>query len=168
MSFNLMSSNLMSSNLIIKILAFLFIIYFCYLAFLDYKYREVKRRLVLFAYPFVFYVNWQVTEFKMILIFSSIILALTLYISALRKPNSFGAIDILFAPLVTIWFNEWSFVYSLALIIINSIFWKIGVVDRFFKQEGKPLTNPYLVTMLEVFFVFLIITPNNFHIIFSL
>lgn len=163
-----MTFNLMLPNLIIKILAFLFIVYFCYLAYLDYRYREVKRRLVLLAYPFVFYVNWQVVEFKLILIFSSIILALTLYISALMKPNSFGAIDILFAPLVTVWFNEWAFVYSIALIIINSIFWEIGLVDRFFKREGEPLTNPYLVTMLEVFLVFLIIAPNNFLKIFSL
>lgn len=151
-----------------KILAFLFIIYFCYLAYLDYKYREVKRRLVLACYPIVCYLNFKVSENLMLTIFGFLILFITLYVAVLMKPNSFGAIDILMAPLVTIWFNEYSLVYSLVLIIINSLIWKIGLVENLFSREGEQLSNPFLITMLVVFILFLMTSPNNFDIILSL
>lgn len=151
-----------------KILAFLFIIYFCYLAYLDYRYREVKRRLVLVCYPIVCYLNFKVSENLMLTIFGFLILFITLYVAVLMKPNSFGAIDILMAPLVTIWFNEYSLVYSLVLIIINSLIWKIGLVENLFSREGEQLSNPFLITMLVVFILFLMTSPNNFDIILSL
>lgn len=151
-----------------KILAFLFIIYFCYLAYLDYKYREVKRRLVLAWYPIVFYLNFKVSDNLMLTAFGCLILFLTLYIVTLMKPSSFGAIDILMAPLVTIWLNEYSLVYSLVLIIIDSLIWKMGLVKTLFDREGEPLSNPFLVIMFVVFILFLITSPNNFDIILSL
>lgn len=151
-----------------KILAFLFIIYFCYLAYLDYRYREIKRRLVLVCYPIVFYLNFKVSENLMLTVFGALILFLTLYIAVLMKPNSFGAIDILIAPLVTIWFNEYSLVYSLVLIIINSLIWKIGLVEKLFSRESESLSSPFLVTMLIIFILFLMTSPNNFNLILSL
>lgn len=151
-----------------KILAFLFIIYFCYLAYLDYRYREIKRRLVLVCYPIVFYLNFKVSENLMLTVFGALILFLTLYIAVLMKPNSFGAIDILIAPLVTIWFNEYSLVYSLVLIIINSLIWKIGLVEKLFRRESESLSSPFLVTMLIIFILFLMTSPNNFNLILSL
>lgn len=153
---------------IFKILAFLFIIHFCYLAYLDYRYREVKRRLVLIWYPIVCYLNFKVSENVMLTTFGFLILFITLYIVVLMKPNSFGAIDILMAPLVTIWLNEYSLVYSLVLIIINSLIWKIGLVEKLFSREGEQLSNPFLVTMLIVFILFLMTSPSNFRIILSL
>lgn len=151
-----------------KILAYLFIVYFCYLAYLDYRFREMKRRLVLACYPIVCYLNFKVSENLMLTVFGFLILFLTLYVVTLMKPNSFGAIDILMAPLVTIWFNEYSLVYSIVLIIIDSLIWKIGLVEKLFSREGEPLSNPFLVTMLVIFILFLMMSPNNFDIILSL
>ena len=155
-------------NNINKILAFLILIYFCYLSYLDYRYRGMKRRLVLFCYPIVFYLNLIVSENILVTIFGSLILFLTMYIVTLINPSSFGAIDILMAPLITIWFNEYSIVYSLALIVIDSLIWKTGLVEKLFSREGEKLSNPFLVTMLVVFILFLMTVPNNFNIILSL
>lgn len=151
-----------------KILAFSFIFYFCYLAYLDYQYREMKRRLVLVCYPIVFYLNFKVSENLMLTIFGSLILFLTLYIVVLMKPGSFGAIDLIMAPLITIWFNEYAFLYSLVLIVVNSLIWKLGIVKKLFSRENEELTSPFLVVMLVVFLLFLMTTPNNFNIILSL
>lgn len=153
-------------NFILKILACLFIIYFCYLAYLDFKCREVKRRLVVFAYPLVFFVNLSVNPHIPVVLFSSLILFITLYVTTLFKPGSFGTIDIIFAPLVTVWFNEYAMFYCLALIIVNSLFWGLGLVRRLFSKDNEKLTNPFLVTMLSVFLVFLVIVPSNFGLIF--
>ena len=149
-------------SILFKILALLFIGYFFYLAYLDFRFREMKRRLVLILYPLVFYINFKVSSNLMLTVF------LTLYLVVLMKPNSFGAIDILMAPVVTIWFNEYAILYSLALIIVNSLLWRFGIVDRLFKREGEVISSPFLVIMLSMFLVFLILVPSNFGIIFSL
>lgn len=151
-----------------KILALLFIGYFFYLAYLDFRFREMKRRLVLILYPLVFYINFKVSSNLMLTVFGMIILFLTLYLVVLMKPNSFGAIDILMAPVVTIWFNEYALLYSLSLIIVNSLLWRFGIVDKLFKREGEVISSPFLVIMLSMFLVFLILVPSNFGIIFSL
>ena len=158
----------MLPNFIIKILALIFIVYFVYLCYLDYRYREMKRRLILLSYPLVFYVNLVVCDNMFVTLLSSFILFISLYITCLFKTDSFGTIDILFAPLVTIWFNEYAFVYSLCLIIINSLLWGIGIVEKLFSRKGKDLSNPFLVTMFVTFLLFLILVPNNFVKIFSL
>lgn len=119
-------------------------------------------------YPLVFYINFKVSSNLMLTVFGMIILFLTLYLVVLMKPNSFGAIDILIAPVVTIWFNEYAILYSLALIIVNSLLWRFGIVDRLFKREGEVISSPFLVIMLSMFLVFLILVPSNFGIIFSL
>lgn len=155
-------------SILFKILALLFIGYFFYLAYLDFRFREMKRRLVLILYPLVFYINFKVSSNLMLTVFGMIILFLTLYLVVLMKPNSFGAIDILMAPIVTIWFNEYAMLYSLALIIVNSLLWRFGIVDRLFKREGEVISSPFLVIMLAMFLVFLILVPSNFGIIFSL
>lgn len=155
-------------SILFKILALLFIGYFFYLAYLDFRFREMKRRLVLILYPLVFYINFKVSSNLMLTVFGMIILFLTLYLVVLMKPNSFGAIDILMAPVVTIWFNEYAMLYSLALIIVNSLLWRFGIVDRLFKREGEAISSPFLVIMLAMFLVFLILVPSNFGIIFSL
>lgn len=155
-------------SILFKILALLFIGYFFYLAYLDFRFREMKRRLVLILYPLVFYINFKVSSNLMLTVFGMIILFLTLYLVVLMKPNSFGAIDILMAPVVTIWFNEYAILYSLALIIVNSLLWRFGIVDRLFKREGEAISSPFLVIMLAMFLVFLILVPSNFGIIFSL
>lgn len=155
-------------SILLKILALLFIGYFFYLAYLDFRFREMKRRLVLVLYPLVFYINFKVSSNLMLTVFGMIILFLTLYLVVLMKPNSFGAIDILMAPVVTIWFNEYALLYSLALIIVNSLLWRFGVVDKLFKREGEVISSPFLVVMLAMFLVFLISVPSNFGIIFSL
>ena len=155
-------------SILFKILALLFIGYFFYLAYLDFRFREMKRRLVLILYPLVFYINFKVSSNLMLTVFGMIILFLTLYLVVLMKPNSFGAIDILIAPVVTIWFNEYAILYSLALIIVNSLLWRFGIVDRLFKREGEVISSPFLVIMLSMFLVFLILVPSNFGIIFSL
>lgn len=155
-------------SILFKILALLFIGYFFYLAYLDFRFREMKRRLVLILYPLVFYINFKVSSNLMLTVFGMIILFLTLYLVVLMKPNSFGAIDILMAPVVTIWFNEYAILYSLALIIVNSLLWRFGIVDRLFKREGEVISSPFLVIMLSMFLVFLILVPSNFGIIFSL
>lgn len=155
-------------SILFKILALLFIGYFFYLAYLDFRFREIKRRLVLILYPLVFYINFKVSSNLMLTVFGMIILFLTLYLVVLMKPNSFGAIDILMAPVVTIWFNEYAMLYSLALIIVNSLLWRFGIVDRLFKREGEVISSPFLVIMLAMFLVFLILVPSNFGIIFSL
>ncbi len=155
-------------SILFKILALLFIGYFFYLAYLDFRFREMKRRLVLILYPLVFYINFKVSSNLMLTVFGMIILFLTLYLVVLMKPNSFGAIDILMAPVVTIWFNEYAMLYSLALIIVNSLLWRFGIVDRLFKREGEVISSPFLVIMLAMFLVFLILVPSNFGIIFSL
>lgn len=155
-------------SILFKILALLFIGYFFYLAYLDFRFREMKRRLVLILYPLVFYINFKVSSNLMLTVFGMIILFLTLYLVVLMKPNSFGAIDILMAPVVTIWFNEYALIYSLALIIVNSLLWRFGIVDRLFKREGEVISSPFLVIMLSMFLVFLILVPSNFGIIFSL
>lgn len=155
-------------SILFKILALLFIGYFFYLAYLDFRFREMKRRLVLILYPLVFYINFKVSSNLMLTVFGMIILFLTLYLVVLMKPNSFGAIDILMAPVVTIWFNEYAMLYSIALIIVNSLLWRFGIVDRLFKREGEAISSPFLVIMLAMFLVFLILVPSNFGIIFSL
>lgn len=160
--------SIISQNILLKMLALAFIFYFCWLSYLDYQYREVKRRFVLLIYPIVIYVNLVVSENILITIMSSTILFITLWVTAIRRPSSFGTIDLLVAPLVTIWFNEYAIVYSITLIIVNSLFWNLGVVKKLFSREGKDLSNPFLVTMLAIFLVFLAIVPNNFYIIFSL
>ena len=157
----------MSPNLL-KILALFYVIYVIYLCYRDYRFREVKRRIVLLSYPFVLLMNWELVEFKLILVFSSLILFITLYLCVLSNPSSFGAIDILAAPIFTIWFNEWSVVYSIVLIIVNSLFWNFGIVKRLFKKDGESLSNPFLITMSIVFLIMIIAVPNNFRIIFSL
>ena len=128
----------------------------------------MKRRLVIIGYPFVFAINLVVSENLLITMFSSLILFITIYITELRKPNSFGTIDLIFSPLVTIWFNEYAVIYSVALIITHSLMWEFGIVEKLFSRKNKTLSNPFLVTMLVVFLVFLVTTPNNFRIIFSL
>lgn len=156
----------MLPNFILKILALLFIVYFCYLAYLDFKYREMKRRLVLVAYPLVYLVNLSINPNIPIVLFSSLILFITLYVSALFRPGCYGTIDILFAPLATVWFNEYAIIYCLALIIINSLLWGLGITKKLFSRENEQLTNPFLVVMLSVFLIFLVVVPNNFVIIF--
>lgn len=151
----------MSPNLL-KVLALFYIIYIIYLCYRDYRYREVKRRIVLLAYPFVLGVNWYLADYKVILIFSTLILFLTLYFCVLFKPGSFGAIDILAAPLFTVWFNEYSIIYSLVLIILNTLSWKLGIVNKLFSKEGEVLSNPFLITMTLVFIIMIIAVPNNF------
>lgn len=151
----------MSPNLL-KVLALFYIIYIIYLCYRDYRYREVKRRIVLLAYPFVLGVNWYLADYKVILIFSTLILFLTLYFCVLFKTGSFGAIDILAAPLFTVWFNEYSIIYSLVLIILNTLSWRLGIVNKLFSKEGEVLSNPFLITMTLVFLIMIIAVPNNF------
>lgn len=150
------------SSILFKILALSFSIYLIYLCYLDYKFREVKRRIVLLAYPFVLTLNWQVVEYKSIMLMSTLILFLTLYITVLFKFTSFGSIDILAAPLFTVWFNEWSIVYSLVLILIDVLIWRVGIVKLLFERDGEPLSNPFLITMSFTFLIMIITVPNNF------
>ena len=158
----------MLPSLIIKILALLFIAYFGYLAYVDYRCREIKRRLVLALYPIIIYLNFKVSEKVFMTAFGFLVLGLTLYVTVLAKPDSFGALDILMAPMVTIWFNEYSIFYSLVLIIANSLLWKLGLVKKLFSLEGEKLSNPLFVIMFTLFLVFSVTVPNNLWLIFSL
>lgn len=140
-----------------------------YCTYFDCKYRVFKRRRTfLFFYPFVFYANFLITRDILITIISFLFLFLILYITVVMNSGvGFGTIDILIAPLFSIWFNEHCITFTIVFIFLYFLA-GIPAINKRLINIGKDTTNiPMIPLMMVSFLIVLFIVPNSIMFYFS-
>lgn len=157
---------------IILFLITIFILYFLvYLAYVDYKFHQFPLKNVIMFYPLIILVNLLKGMNVIELIAGFFILAFPMYVMQVIKGDEliFGGLDIVVAPLFSIWFGLGAIQYSFMFLLVYCICHN-KVITEFLKKGNKESQGrPLIPIMLLTFLICLCFIKSTFiEIIFSL
>lgn len=132
-----------------------------YVSWYDYKYRTFKRRYILMFYPFVLLANYLINGNLMVTVMSFLFLLLALYFTeVIYNSTGVGTIDIIIAPLFTVWFNLHAMFFAFIFIALYALCWTpsiLKMINKKYNTKGIPLVPVMMVS----FIVNLFLVPSN-------
>lgn len=155
-------------KLMLLVLILISVCFLFYCAYRDLKHRWFYRRSILIMYPLFFYVNYKINENIILTTLAFLFLFLVFYITeVINSKEGLGTIDILAAPLFSVWFNAYSFYFTLLFFLMYLLCW-IPYINKNLLNRGKDTNNtPILTVLFATFILALIVFPNNIGIFFS-
>jgi len=137
------------------------LLFMCYLVMVDYTYHEFPLLIVVASYPVIICLSLYLGSSWFDTIFGFLSLFLPMYICQLfSREMIYGGLDIVSAPLFTIWFGTNGVFYSLLFVVIYAIC-HFKVITNFLKR-GNPdcAGRPLIPIMYSTFLVALCLLPN--------
>ena len=130
------------------------LLFMCYLVMVDYVYHEFPLRFIVLLYPVIICTNIHLGASWFETIFGFLILFVPMYVCQLfSREMVYGGLDIVSAPLFTIWFGVNGIYYSLLFIVIYSIC-HLRVITTFLKKGKQDCLGRPLITIM--YFTFLV------------
>ncbi|MFQ9249429.1 MAG: hypothetical protein ACLR3R_19485 [Clostridium paraputrificum] len=130
------------------------LLFMCYLVMVDYVYHEFPLRFIVLLYPVIICTNIHLGASWFETIFGFLILFVPMYVCQLfSREMVYGGLDIVSAPLFTIWFGVNGIYYSLLFIVIYSIC-HLKVITEFLKKGKQDCLGRPLIPIM--YFTFLV------------
>lgn len=157
---------------IILFLVTIFILYFLvYLSYVDYKYHQFPLKTVIMFYPLIISINLVKGMTLVDIIAGFLMLAFPMYIMQVIKGDEliFGGLDIVVAPLFSIWFGLGAIRYSFMFILVYCVCHNKLITEFLRKGNKECQGRPLVPIMLLTFLICLCFINSSFiEIIFSL
>lgn len=141
---------------------YILLLFLCYLSVVDYYFHEFPLVYVVVWYPIIFILDMMMGATLFDAISGFLILFLSMYLMQLfSKEMIYGGLDIVCAPLFTIWFGIGALWYSLLFILVYFIC-HFKVVTKFLKSgNDESLGRPLIPIMYFTFLISLCLISNT-------
>lgn len=158
-------------DLILLLTTFLVLYFLVYVSYIDYKYHEFPLKFAVMVYPLIILINFLKGMTLVELITGFFMLSLPMYIMQVIKGDEliFGGLDIVMAPLFSIWFGFGAIPYSFTFLLVYCICHNKVITEFLRKGKSGSLGRPLVPIMLLTFLICICFINSTFiEIIFSL